>query len=47
MNDNEIIQKIIQGGSHMEKCLEAFYKENIRFINVMEKKYGLNREAIN
>jgi RNA polymerase sigma factor (sigma-70 family) len=29
----------------MEKCLEAFYKENIRFISVMEKKYGLNREA--
>jgi RNA polymerase sigma-70 factor (ECF subfamily) len=45
MNDNEIIQKIIQGGSHMEKCLENFYKENIRFINVMEKKYGLSREA--
>jgi RNA polymerase sigma factor (sigma-70 family) len=45
MNDNEIIQKIIQGGSHMERCLEAFYKENIRFISVMEKKYGLNREA--
>ncbi len=46
MNDNEIIQKIIQGGSHMEKCLEAFYNENIRFISVMEKKYGLTREAI-
>jgi len=45
MNDNEIIQKIIQGGSHMEKCLEAFYNDNIRFIPVMEKKYGLNREA--
>ncbi len=46
MNNNEIIHNIIQGGSHMEKCLEAFYNENIRFINVMEKKYGLNREAI-
>ncbi len=46
MNDNEIIQEIIQGGSHMEKCLEAFYKENIRFIGVMEKKYSLNREAV-
>ena len=45
MNDKEIIQNIIQGGSQMEKCLEAFYKENIRFVNVMEKKYGLTREA--
>ena len=45
MNDNEIIQKILQGGSHMEKSLEAFYKENIRFIPVMGKKYGLTREA--
>jgi RNA polymerase sigma factor (sigma-70 family) len=45
MNDNEIIQKIIQGGSHMEKCLETFYKENIRFVSVMEKKYGIDQEA--
>jgi RNA polymerase sigma factor (sigma-70 family) len=45
MNDNEIIQEILQGGSHMEKCLEAFYKENTRFIGVMGKKYGLTREA--
>jgi RNA polymerase sigma-70 factor (ECF subfamily) len=46
MNDNEIIQKINQGGSQMEKCLEAFYRENIRFIGVMEKKYSLAREAV-
>jgi RNA polymerase sigma factor (sigma-70 family) len=45
MNDNEIIQNIIQGGSHMERSLETFYRENIRFISVMEKKYGLNRET--
>lgn len=45
MNDNEIIQKLIQGGYHMEKCLEIFYKENIRLISVMEKKYGLSRDA--
>jgi RNA polymerase sigma factor (sigma-70 family) len=45
MNDNEIIQNIIQGGYHMEKCLDFFYKENIRFISVMEKKYGLNRDS--
>ncbi len=45
MNDNEIIQRILQGGSHMEKCLEAFYNENIRFISVIGKKYGLTREA--
>jgi RNA polymerase sigma factor (sigma-70 family) len=45
MNDNEIIQNIIQGGSHMEKSLEFFYRENIRFISVMEKKYGLSRES--
>ncbi len=45
MNDNEIIQNILLGGSHMERCLEIFYKENTRFINVMEKKYGINRES--
>jgi RNA polymerase sigma factor (sigma-70 family) len=45
MNDNEIIQEILRGGSHMEKCLESFYKENIRFIPVMGKKYGLPHEA--
>jgi RNA polymerase sigma-70 factor (ECF subfamily) len=45
MNDNEIIQNIIQGGSHMERCLETFYRENIKLLSVMEKKYGLNREA--
>ncbi len=45
MNDNEIIQNIIQGGSHMEKSLESFYRENIRFIAVMEKRYGISRET--
>jgi RNA polymerase sigma-70 factor (ECF subfamily) len=45
MNDNEIVNKIIQGGSQMEKCLETFYRENIRFTSVMEKKYGLDRES--
>jgi RNA polymerase sigma factor (sigma-70 family) len=45
MNDNEIVQNIIQGGSSMEKCLEVFYRENIKLINVMEKKYGITRDA--
>jgi RNA polymerase sigma factor (sigma-70 family) len=45
MNDSEIIQNIIQGGSSMEKCLEVFYRENIRLISVMEKKYGITRDA--
>jgi RNA polymerase sigma factor (sigma-70 family) len=44
MNEHEIIQNILQGGTHMEKCLETFYKENARFVPVMKKKYGLTLE---
>jgi RNA polymerase sigma factor (sigma-70 family) len=45
MTDSEIIHKINQGGSASEKCLEVFYNENTRLIRVMEKKYGITREA--
>ena len=44
MKNNEIIENLMLGGSHMERCLEAFYTENFRFISVMVKKYGLNTE---
>jgi RNA polymerase sigma-70 factor (ECF subfamily) len=46
MNDNELIQQIRQGGYPMEKCLEFFYKDNIRFIGLMQKRFGLSRESL-
>ena len=46
MNDTEIIQHIQQGGYLMERCLEYFYKENIRLIGMMGKRYGLSRDSL-
>lgn len=36
----------MQGGHSMEKCLETFYRENIRFVGVMAKKHQLDRESL-
>ena len=30
----------------MEKCLELFYRDNIGYIGIMGRKYGLDREAL-
>jgi RNA polymerase sigma factor (sigma-70 family) len=46
MNDSDIIHHIEEGGYLMERCLEAFYRDNIRFISMMSRKYELDREVL-
>lgn len=46
MKDDDIIQHIMAGGQIMENCLSYFYKQNIKYVQIMSNKLGVNHDDL-